>query len=62
MKLSKLFVVMLLAASVSLVACKKEEGPMEKMGKSIDKAAHDVEKNVKKAEKKAKKAIKDMED
>ena len=51
MNWKNIFLVTVLAFSVSLVACKKDEGPMEKMGKSIDKAAHDVEKDVKKAAK-----------
>jgi len=42
--------------TVTLVACKKE-GPMEKAGKSVDKAAHEVEDAAKKAEKSVEDAI-----
>jgi len=62
MKLSKLLLTtMILAMTVTLVACKKE-GPMEKAGKSMDKAAHEVEDTAKKAEKSVEDAIEDAKD
>jgi len=64
MKSSKLLMIIILAIGLGagMVSCKKkEEGPMEKMGKSIDKATHDVEKDAKKVSKDVKKAVKDAE-
>ena len=56
----------LLVLLTSLSACKKEEGPMEKFGKEVDKTTHKVEESVKDAahevEDATKEAVKDVED
>jgi len=61
MKLSKLILTVLIAMTFTLVACKKE-GPMEKAGKSMDKAVHDVEKEAKKVGKEVEEAVEDAKD
>jgi hypothetical protein len=42
-----------------LSACEKKEGPMERAGKSVDKAVQDVGKNVEKAGANIQEAAKD---
>jgi len=62
MKLSKLFVTtLIIAMTMTMVACKKE-GPMEKAGKSMDKAAHKMEDSAKEAEKAVEDAVDDVKD
>lgn len=60
---SRIFLAMLaLALVASISACKKEEGPMEKMGKAADEAAHETEKAVKDAAEEVEEAVKDAKD
>lgn len=51
-----------LAMAFSLAACKKEEGPMEKMGKAMDEAAHDAEDAMKDAGDAVKDAAEDVKE
>lgn len=50
---------LMLTLMASLPACKKEEGPMEKAGKELDKTAHEMEKSVKEATHEVEDAVKD---
>ena len=47
---------LLIAASLSLAAC-KEEGPMEKAGKKMDEMAEDAEKAAKEAAEEVEEAV-----
>jgi len=50
-----LLITLVLLLATSITACKKEEGPMEKLGKSVDKTAE-------KMEDAAKDAVEEVED
>ena len=43
--------------TIAITGCAKEEGPMEKMGKSLDDAAHSVEKSAEEAADSVKEAV-----
>jgi len=43
MKMKTLVIAALAATVLSITGCAKEEGPMEKAGKNLDKAAQNVE-------------------
>ena len=62
MKSRILLAMLALALLTSVSACKKEEGPMEKMGKAIDEAAHETEDAVKDAAEEVEDAVKDAKD
>lgn len=63
MKLRIIMMTLVLALVASLSACQKEEeGTMEKMGKSIDKAAHDTKEAVKEAAEEVEEAVEDSND
>ena len=59
MKTRTLLTVLTLAMITSVSACKKEEGTMEKMGKAMDKAAHDTKDATEEAVHDAERAVKD---
>jgi uncharacterized protein YjbJ (UPF0337 family) len=63
MKIRNVIVVLLLALVAGLSACKKEEeGTMEKMGKAVDKAAHETAEAVEEAAHDAERAVEDAAD
>lgn len=63
MKTRTVLIALLLALVASLSACKKEEeGTMEKMGKAMDKAAHDTAEAVDEAAHDTERAIEDAAD
>lgn len=59
MKLKAILTAILAVLMLSAAGCAKEEGPMEKMGKSLDKAAHDVEEAAEEAAEEVKEAAED---
>lgn len=62
MKLRIFLAMLALALVTSISGCKKEEGTMEKMGKAMDKAAHETEDAVKEAAEEVEEAVKDAKD
>lgn len=63
MKMRMVLGALLLALVAGLSACKKEEeGTMEKMGKAMDKAAHDTKEAVEEAAHDAERAVEDAAD
>ena len=62
MKIRILLAILALALITSTTACKKEEGTMEKMGKSMDKAAHDTKEAAEEAVHDAERAVEDAKD
>ena len=62
MKSRTLLIVLVLALTAGLAACKKEEGPMEKMGKAMDQAAEDTQEAVEEAANDSKRAVEDAAD
>ena len=59
MKIKTLFMAVLMASVFSVTGCAKEEGPLEKAGKSMDNAAESVEDSAESAMDDVKKAIDD---
>lgn len=53
---------LLLALSVSLCGCQKEEGPMEKFGKKMDEAAEETADAIEDAAKEVEKEIEKVDD
>ena len=62
MKSRILLAMLALAMVASISACKKEEGPVEKMGKAVDEAAQETEDAVKDAAEDVEDAVKDAKD
>lgn len=61
--LLRAMIVMVAAGSlIGFVGCKKEEGPMESLGKQVDKAAEDAKKAAKEGVKEADEAAKEAAD
>ena len=56
--MNKLYPLLMAATfTVALAGCAKEEGPMEKMGKSVDEAAGSIEKSAEEAADSVKEAV-----
>lgn len=62
MKIRVLLIALALMLATSITACKKEEGPMEKFGKSVDESAEKMEDAAKDAAKKAEDAVENVKD
>ena len=63
MKTRLMLITIVLSLVAGLSACKKEEeGTMEKMGKAVDKAAHDTAEAVDEAAHDAERAVEDAAD
>ena len=62
MKMHVMLITLILILATSMTACKKEEGPMEKLGKSVDETTEKVEDATKDAVKEVEDAVEDTKD